>query len=174
MQSISKSQPVSSTATATAAIVDTATTYLQVFSTLDPNVISSIQSENFKHTFAPKSANPPPPRNRDEFASHIKHLNGIISSFPVQAKQIWPNPLHNQVTIWADSETVFHQHVKDSDDEDEWRYRGEYIFILDLDTEGKIENVLEFLDSKGTDRLRGLMARAWKKKEELEAKETGK
>jgi hypothetical protein len=71
-----------------------------------------------------------------------------------------------QVVIWADSETEFHPHVRDNDDEDEWKYRGEYVFILTMDQSGeKIEHVLEFVDSKGTERLRGLMARAWKKEE---------
>jgi hypothetical protein len=37
---------------------------------------------------------------------------------------------------------------------------GEYIFMLDIDDQGKIERVLEFLDSKETEKLRGLMIRA--------------
>ncbi|KAJ7819340.1 hypothetical protein B0H14DRAFT_2836506, partial [Mycena olivaceomarginata] len=138
-------------------LLSTAATYLQVFSTLDPDVIAPIQSETtYRHEFAPASANPPAPRSREEFAAHIRHLGGILRSFPVRAKQTWPNPVLKQVVIWADSETEFHPHVRDNDDEDEWKYRGEY----------KIEHVLEFVDSKGTERLRRLMARAWKKEYE--------
>ncbi|KAJ7366999.1 hypothetical protein DFH08DRAFT_1004829 [Mycena albidolilacea] len=187
-------------------LLSTAATYLQVFSTLDPDVIAPIQSETYRHEFAPASANqevrdllseptlmgtcwlstfhiqslewarladraplaanPPAPRSREEFAAHIRHLGGILRSFPVRAKQTWPNPVLKQVVIWADSETEFHPHVRDNDDEDEGKYRGEYVFILTMDQSGeKIEHVLEFVDSKGTERLRGLMARAWKKEE---------
>ncbi|KAJ7259564.1 hypothetical protein B0H12DRAFT_419121 [Mycena haematopus] len=148
----------------TAKLLATAATYLQVFSTLDPDVIAPIQSESYYHEFAPASANPPPPRSREEFAEHIRHLTGILHSFPVRAKQTWPNTALKQVVIWADSETVFHPHVQDNGDADEWKYRGEYMFVLTMDRSGeKIERVLEFIDSKGTDRLRGLMERAWKK-----------
>ncbi|KAF7346471.1 hypothetical protein MSAN_01875100 [Mycena sanguinolenta] len=146
-------------------LLATATTYLQVFSTLDPDVIAPIQSESYYHEFAPASANLPPPRNREEFAEHIRHLKGVLRSFPVHAKQMWPNPALKQVLIWADAETEFHPHVRDNEDAEEWRYRGEYMFLLTMDQSGeKIERVLEFLDSKGTDRARGLFGRAWKMK----------
>lgn len=45
--------------------------------------------------------------------------------------------------------------------DEEWGYLGEYIFIFTMDESGKgIVRVLEFVDGKGTERLRGLMARA--------------
>ena len=37
---------------------------------------------------------------------------------------------------------------------------GGVFFILDVNEEGKISRVLEFLDTKGRERLRGLMERA--------------
>ena len=47
---------------------------------------------------------------------------------------------------------------------EDWRYEGEYVFILDFveDERGeqKARRILEFLDSKGTERVRGLMKRA--------------
>ncbi|KAF8158957.1 hypothetical protein K438DRAFT_1860675 [Mycena galopus ATCC 62051] len=148
----------------TAKLLATASAYLQVFSSLDPDVIAPIQSETYLQEWAPASVNPPRPRNHEEFAAHLRHLGGILSSFPVQAKQTWPNPALRQVLVWADSETVFHPHVKDNEDEEEWKYKGEYMFVLTMDQSGeKIEHVLEFVDSKGTETLRGLMARAWKK-----------
>lgn len=48
--------------------------------------------------------------------------------------------------------------------EQDWRYEGEYIFVLDFEEnergEQKVKRILEFVDSKGTERLRELMARA--------------
>lgn len=161
----SKSQPTST-------LIATATAYMQVFATLDPSTVSSIQSENYKHEFAPASLNPPHPFTRETFAAHLTHLRKILRSFPVRFKQVWPNPSLNQVIIWSDSETEFHGNVKDNDSEEEWKYKGEYIWVLTMDQGGgKVEHVLEFLDSKGTENLRGLMARAFKKKEELDRHE---
>jgi hypothetical protein len=43
---------------------------------------------------------------------------------------------------------------------EEWVYTGEYIYMLSVDEDGKIVRVLEFLDSKATERLSVLMGRA--------------
>ncbi|KAF2627059.1 hypothetical protein BU25DRAFT_491575 [Macroventuria anomochaeta] len=59
----------------------------------------------------------------------------------------------------------FRKEVVDGGKE-EWEHTGEYIFVLDVNEEGKIRRVLEFLDSKETERLRGLMGRARRKLEE--------
>ncbi|KAI0129624.1 hypothetical protein BJ170DRAFT_617053 [Xylariales sp. AK1849] len=155
-------------------LVATATAYMRVFTTLDPNTIISVLSEDYKHVFAPASLNPPGPFTRDGFFSHLTQLQGILRSFPVQFKQTWPNPSLNQIVIWADSETEFHDHVKDNDDVEEWKFRGEYLWVLTMNLTGeKVEHVLEFLDSKATEQLRGLMARAFKKLAESDGKDGG-
>ncbi|CAH0050744.1 unnamed protein product [Clonostachys solani] len=152
-------------------LLSTATAYFQVFTTMDPDVISHIQSDDYTHEFAPASLNMSGTRTKETFASHLKHLAGVLESFPVSIKQTWVNPSLNQVTVWAVSETKFHEHVKDNDDEEEWKFHGEYIFILDMDETGqKVKHVFEFLDSKATENLRLLAARAFKKKEEVESK----
>ncbi|CAJ2511134.1 Uu.00g067590.m01.CDS01 [Anthostomella pinea] len=161
-----EARPTASTLTATAMA------YLKVFKTLDPDTIAPIQADNYKHTFAPASLHPPGPFTRETFAHHLTQTRELLRSFPVRVKQLWPNPSLNQVIVWSDSETEFHEHVKDSNgdgDGDEWKYRGEYMWLLAMDKNGeKVEHVLEFLDSKGTDQLRALMVRARKRKEEVE------
>ncbi|KPM42170.1 hypothetical protein AK830_g4376 [Neonectria ditissima] len=148
---------------------------MQVFTTLDPSVFPSILSDDYKHEFAPASLNPPQPFDREGFTAHVKRLQGVLRSFPVRMKETWPNPSLNQVVIWADSETNFHDHVEDSDDAEEWKLHGEYMWVLTMDESGeKITHVLEFLDSKVTEKIRGLMARAFKKKQELEGSRTEK
>lgn len=159
----------SQTETPASTLVATATAYMKVFTTLDPTVFSSILSENYKHEFAPASLNPPQPFTRDGFAAHITRLRGVLRSFPVRMKQTWPNPSLNQVIIWADSETEFYESVKDKNAEDGWKFNGEYIWVLTMDQSGeKIEHVLEFLDSKATEKIRVAMASAFKKREELD------
>ncbi|RYP78336.1 hypothetical protein DL769_003214 [Monosporascus sp. CRB-8-3] len=158
-------------------LVATATTYLQVFATLDPNSISHVISEKkYKHTFAPASVTLPGPFDWAGFAAHLAHLRGLLRGFPVRAKQTWPNSLLNQVVVWGDSRAEFHEEVKDYDGEgkegeDEWDYRGEYMWVLTMDARGeKVERVLEFVDSKATDRMSALLARASRRKEEVEGK----
>ncbi|KAK7420925.1 hypothetical protein QQX98_002489 [Neonectria punicea] len=147
---------------------------MQVFKTLNPSVFSSILSDDYKHEFAPASLNPPQPFNREGFTAHTSRFRGVLRSFPMRMKETWPNPSLNQVIIWADSETDFHDHVKDGDDESGWKLHGEYMWVLTMDESGeKIKHVLEFLDSKATEKIGGVMARAFKKNEELDGSGVG-
>ncbi|KAF4472031.1 hypothetical protein FALBO_1045 [Fusarium albosuccineum] len=149
-------------------LVATAEAYMQVFTTLDPETISEILSQDYKHDLAPSSTNFPAPFDREGFMAHIKNLSTLLRSFPVRSKQTWPNPSLRQVLIWADSETIFHDHLRDSDGE-EWTSRGEYMWLLTMDKTGhKVEQVLEFLDSKSVDEIRGPMTRALARKKSLD------
>ena len=141
---------------------------MEVFTTLNQDTITPIQSENYKHEFGPACLAPPAPFDRSTFAAHLKEISRIMRSFPVRSKETWVNPSLNQVIIWADSETFFHDHVKDNNNHEEWRYEGEYFWVLTMDSTGeKVERVIEFVDSKSTERLLALMARAFKKEKEL-------
>jgi len=90
----------------------------------------------------------------------VARLSEIITSFPVTAKEINVNEAGRQAVIWATGKPEFKAEVKGEGDEAEWEYTGEYIFILDMDEEGKITRVVEFLDSLATERVRGLMKKA--------------
>lgn len=150
-------------------LLTTAATYLNVFTTLDSTTIAHVQTSDYTHEFAPQSANPPGPFSRDEFAQFLSNLRNVVYDFNVRARQIWPNPSLRQVVIWADSAPAFRDEVKNGSDEIDWRYKGEYIFILTLDDKGqKVSKVLEFVDSKGTERVKALIAQATANKESLE------
>jgi len=66
------------------------------------------------------------------------------------------------VTVWARSAAVFREELKDEGlSQEEWRYCGEYVFMIWFEEGGKrIDRIVEFLDSKGTERFRGLVGRA--------------
>jgi hypothetical protein len=88
-----------------------------------------------------------------------------MSSFTVTIKQMWPNPSLRQVLVWAGSETNFHRHLRDSDDDEEWTKRGEYMFLMTTDESGeRIMDVLEFVDSNATEEIVVMVARALEKK----------
>lgn len=159
-------------------ILATAKSYLQIFATLDAAAVLAITTENYGHTMTPASMgiSKNGPMSRTYFAEYMDGMRGLLRGFPVRAKEIWPNPALRQVVVWADSKTEFHEHVKDVRDgnEDEWDFRGEYIFVLFMDHSGeKVERVIEFLDSKVSEDFKGLMARALKKKAEVEGGKSG-
>jgi len=85
----------------------------------------------------------------------------------VTAKEVMEDANENKVIVWATSQAHFYDEVKDGGlSEEEWAYKGEYVFILSMNKDGdKIERIVEFVDSKGTERLRGLMQRARGNKE---------
>lgn len=141
-----------------------ALSYLEGFKTLSPDAFLVWLAPTAIHRFAPASLSPPEPMSPKAFASHLDKLQDVLSEFPVFAKEIFDNEEKGQVTIWATSQAKFKEECKDNGlSEEEWACRGEYIFIFTLDeSKGKIVDIVEFLDSKGTERLRELMARARK------------
>ena len=143
-------------------LTQTALKFLSGFQSLSPDTFLAVLSPTAIHEFAPASCSPPAPKTPTALANHITTLKQVLASFPVHPKEIFENEEKRQVTIWATSLAVFRDDVKDAGlSDEEWSYRGEYIFILTMDErQEKIMRVLEFVDSKGTNRLRGLMARA--------------
>lgn len=90
-----------------------------------------------------------------------QNLQPILASFKVTAKEVHVYGEKREVLIWASGVPEFRPEAKDGEDK-EWEYKGEYIFMLTVNEEGKIVRILEFLDSLGTEKLRGLMGRARK------------
>ncbi|TVY21195.1 Austinol synthesis protein J [Lachnellula arida] len=148
----------------------TALHFIQAFETLSVDTFLSLQTPTCQHIFAPASLSVPP-KNNAAFAAHIAGIKQLMEGFPVTAKEVIDSQGSNQVVVWATSETRFRDEVKDTGiPEDEWAYKGEYLFVFTMDESGeKIERVLEFLDSKKTkDTLGPLMARARGNKARIE------
>jgi hypothetical protein len=91
-----------------------------------------------------------------------------MSSFPFTVKEIIDNPTANQVLVWTTASADWLPEIMRRDVEEDWKYTGEYMFLLSfeegesgVDGEGgvfkRIERIVEFVDSKGTARLEGLM-----------------
>ena len=140
----------------------TALAYIDGFRTLSPETFLSILAPSAEHKFAPASLNLPQSMDAAAFANHLGNLREILAGFPVFPKEIFENEGLSQVTIWATSETIFHEKAKGDDySSEDWEFHGEYIFILTMDeSRERIVQIIEFLDSKATEHLRDLMARA--------------
>ncbi|KAH7089280.1 hypothetical protein FB567DRAFT_523425 [Paraphoma chrysanthemicola] len=147
----------------TSTLHNLAASFLAAFTNLSTTDHIFLRSPTCTHIFAPSSLHITPKSN-PQFAAHLtNNLIPILSHFPVTAKEIHINEKGRQVTIWATGVPEFRPEVMDGDME-EWAYVGEYIFLLDVADDGKIERVVEFLDSLSTERLRGLVERARRNK----------
>jgi ketosteroid isomerase-like protein len=142
----------------------TALAYIGGFRTLSTEAFLSILAPSAEYKFAPASLNLPRSVDAATFVNHLGSLREVLAGFQVYPKEILENDGLGQVTIWATSETIFHENAKgDNVSADDWRFQGEYIFILTMDeSQEKVVRIVEFLDSKATERLRELMARARK------------
>ncbi|MCJ1241894.1 hypothetical protein MMC14_009900 [Varicellaria rhodocarpa] len=150
----------------------TALSFIGDFETLDVPTMLSRRTDDCIHTFLPSSLDIPP-KNNTAFAEHITHLREVLRNFPVTAKEVMEDEAKNVVIIHAVSQAYFHDAVKDEGlTPNDWTYQGEYIFVLTMTECGdKVKRVVEFLDSKGTERLRGLIKRARGTKERVYAGE---
>lgn len=154
--------------------LETAKTFIDQFATLDTQALASILAENHTHQFAPASLNVPGPFDKAGLLAHRSRLRNVLTGFPVTAKEYIESESSNQVTVWATSQTIFRDDAKDDGlSEEEWTYKGEYIFIFSMDETGeKIVRTIEFLDSMGThDKLLPLMKRANENREKRLAEE---
>ncbi|KAL3473211.1 hypothetical protein BJX99DRAFT_261522 [Aspergillus californicus] len=141
----------------------TAQKFISHFATLDKDLLESILADDYYHEFAPSSMNPPGPFDKQGFLEHGRHLDSIMTGFPVFAKEYIESESQNQVVVWATSKTAFRKEVKDDGiPAEEWEYEGEYVFIFTMDGSGeKVSRCVEFLDSLATrGKLMGLMKRA--------------
>ncbi|KAH8676154.1 hypothetical protein BX600DRAFT_432685 [Xylariales sp. PMI_506] len=142
--------------------LETAKKYISHFATLDTQLLDSVLAEDHEHHFAPASLGMKV-MSRQEFLAHNQRLRAVLAGFPVEGREYLDSESSNAVTVWATSQTQFHEGARDDGSPpEEWDYRGEYVFILTMDEAGeKIRRTVEFLDSRSTvDKLMNLMARA--------------
>lgn len=152
---------------------NTALAFLQTFKDLDGDSNIALRAPDCRHTIAPASLNFPSSMTNEQWAAHLSSLEGILSAFPVTAKEIFEQEASNQVTVWATSDAIFQEEAKDYDGDAarDWSYRGEYIFIFFFDAAGdKIERILEFVDSAKAVEMGRLLERA---KRNLAARKNG-
>ncbi|KAF2475884.1 uncharacterized protein BDR25DRAFT_89219 [Lindgomyces ingoldianus] len=144
------------------ALRETATRFISAFKDLSTEDHLALRTSDCLHIFAPASLNLPAPQSNDAFAEHLGRLRLIIEHFPVTAKEIHVNEPCHQAVIWATGQPEFRSEVMGKDPiAESWKYTGEYVFILDLDdTCLKIKRIVEFLDSKGTEKLLRMTAKA--------------
>ncbi|CAG7557526.1 unnamed protein product [Fusarium equiseti] len=150
----------------TSTLLATASAYLEVYTTLDAEAYAALLSDGFMLEMAPAFARLPT-LDRDACISRSSAMKDVMSTFPVTIIRSWPNPSLRQVFVWAKSEAHFHEHLRDGDIE-QWELKGEYMFLMTMDASGRrVEQVLEFVDSKATADITAMVFRALEKKETL-------
>lgn len=132
--------------------------FLDSFDKLDGDANIALRAPNCRHTMAPTSLGFSPNMTNEQWAAHLNSTKQVLTSFPVMAKEIFESG--NQVTVWATSEAVFREDAKDDEDGVDWTYHGEYMFVFLFDGDGKIERIVEFLDSVKVVQVGALIERA--------------
>lgn len=120
----------------------------------------ALRAPDCVHVFAPPSLKMPPMTNT-QWAAHASGLKAILSSFPVIAKETFAEDGRKTVTICAVSDARFEEEVMDAEQGLEWSCYGEYMFVLQVQKEiGRIERIVEFLDSTKVKQVQMFMGRA--------------
>ena len=102
-----------------------------------------------------------PTKDNASFTDHIKRLRQVIARFPVAPKEVIEDEKQRKVMVHAVGRPEFYDHVKDETWDEEHPWENEYVFIITMNETGdRIEDVVEFLDSKATEIGRALVARA--------------
>jgi hypothetical protein len=142
--------------------VKTAKSFVEAYASLSPDDLLPLVADDYSHTFAPASLKQLTPKTISDIAAQMTGLRSILHGFHSHIKEIVDSESSNQVVVWASSEAIFHEEVKDSAaPEESWEYKGEYMLIFTMDESGEhITKLIEFVDSKGAERMMGLVMRA--------------
>ncbi|KAM5370888.1 hypothetical protein ACJZ2D_008321 [Fusarium nematophilum] len=141
------------------ALLAAAAAYLDALASYERARILAVLSEDYEHTLAPASIGVESPISRDAFVPMACNLQAVISRFSFRIKQAWPNEAEGRVTVWAEGEGDLRPHIKQSSGED-YSLKREYMFVLEMDSSGeKVEKALEFVDTKLTEAMMGLLGK---------------
>ncbi|KAH7138897.1 hypothetical protein B0J11DRAFT_574843 [Dendryphion nanum] len=142
--------------------LETAKEYIECFATCDTQTLERILASNYHHKFAPSSLDISPPLDKQGFIARHSRIHIIMTGFPVTGNEYIESESSNQVTVWATSVPHWRDEARSDDDEPGmWDYKGEYIFMMWFDDEGRIQRVVEFLDSKMTENALVLVKKAF-------------
>ncbi|CAI6258098.1 unnamed protein product [Periconia digitata] len=136
--------------------------FISVFKTLDAAPLEKLLSPSYNHTMGPASVDPFKigPFDKAGFIGHVAGLSYLMTSFPVTITEIVDSESSNSVWAWTASDVKWRSEVTDGDAA-EWSYQGQNLFMFWFDAEGKIERVIEVLDSqKSINELLPLLGRA--------------
>jgi hypothetical protein len=122
----------------------------------------ALRTPTCTHIFAPASLGVRPPLDNAAYEANLLRFKGLISGFPMTVKEVMEDEKQSRVIAWVAGGQEWNPAAKDPGlSEAEWGLVREFIFIFSLDESGeKIERIVEFLNSKGTEQMRKAMVRA--------------
>lgn len=144
--------------------LQTAKAYISAISTFDTPTLTTLLTPTFTYTLTPSTIPVPSPMPLATFTTFLTQTHAIIASYtPTIKTAIDCGDAENKAVVWLTSEAHFRDEgVDDGLSAEEWRYVGEYMIVFSFDEGAKIGGVLEFVDSKGVEKVMRLMQRAQK------------
>jgi hypothetical protein len=111
--------------------------------------------------------------NAEAFGQFLEQTRTTLRAYTITIKTtIDCGDAENKAVFWATGKAHFKDELMDDGlSEDEWQYTGEYITIFTFGEGGKIEALLEFIDSKGFEKVAPLIQRARKNLQQLMEKQ---
>lgn len=132
-------------------LVAAATAYFDALSSVDSERIASTFSPDYKHTLAPTNffsgIGINAPLDGQAFSQGAPVQLGIFSDISFKIKESWPNEATNVVTAWVAAQGTLRDQFVDAEIGTTADYYREYVFILTVGEDGKIEKALEFVDT---------------------------
>lgn len=144
--------------------IKTAKSFVEAYASLSVGGLLPLVAGDYSHTFAPAPLEQLMAKTISDIAAQITALRRILHGFHSHIRELIDSESYNQVVVWASSEAIFREEVKDTaDPEEDWEYKGEYMLLFTMDESGEhITKLVEFVDSKGAERMMGLVMRATK------------
>ena len=141
--------------------LQTAQLYFDSLKTLNGTTLEPLLASNYSHSFAPASINLSPTLDKQGYIDRVAGISTVWSTFPFVVNEWIESESSNQVTAWGLVIPEWVDAIKNGGgDPADWAVKAEYIFMFWFDAEGKVQRVVEFFDSKETDRLVGLFKKA--------------
>lgn len=143
--------PTRHSMTPSATLQTIAAAYLDALASFSPEKMSAIFSDGYQHTIAPTTlvtgfGLSAEPWGRDAFIPAAARYQALFSDWSIKVKEAWPNETTNVVTVWATAEGTLRDEVVE--EVDERAVRREYMFVLTVDANNKVEKVVEFVDTE--------------------------
>lgn len=110
----------------------------------------------------------PPSISNEKWLENLDYMNAVLSTFRLTATNLMETD--RQIAISAQGFLEVKPDLRD-DETKEWSLGSDIVFVLQFNKDGKIENILEMLDSEAAKSFFPVMGRARENLGKLQGKQ---
>lgn len=147
---------------------DKALAFLSTISAQDGHANLALRTSDCTHTILPASMGFPPSISNEKWLENLDYMNAVLSTFRLTATNLMETD--RQIAISAQGFLEVKPDLRD-DETKEWSLGSDIVFVLQFNKDGKIENILEMLDSEAAKSFFPVMGRARENLGKLQGKQ---